>query len=59
MISNKKMNKKQQTEQCCMILKTKYGKIGIPQFSNLSIHSYSKNKNHQAKIPSMFGGNFM
>lgn len=53
------MNKKQQREQCCMILKTKYGKIGIPQFSNLSIHSYYKNKNHQAKIPSMFGGNFM
>ncbi|XP_054549573.1 general transcription factor II-I repeat domain-containing protein 2B isoform X2 [Talpa occidentalis] len=45
--------------QCNTVLKTKYDKVGIPEFYKYLWSSYPKYKNHCAKILSMFGSTYI
>ncbi|KAM9584366.1 general transcription factor II-I repeat domain-containing protein 2A isoform 2-T2 [Trichechus inunguis] len=45
--------------QCNTVLKTKYDKVGIPEFYKYLWSSYPKYKHHCAKILSMFGSTYI
>ncbi|XP_057385525.1 general transcription factor II-I repeat domain-containing protein 2 isoform X2 [Balaenoptera acutorostrata] len=45
--------------QCNTVLKTKYDKVGIPEFYKYLWSSYPKYKTHCAKILSMFGSTYI
>ncbi|XP_055148760.1 general transcription factor II-I repeat domain-containing protein 2B isoform X2 [Symphalangus syndactylus] len=45
--------------QCNTVLKTKYDKVGIPEFYKYLWGSYPKYKRHCAKILSMFGSTYI
>ncbi|XP_058424917.1 general transcription factor II-I repeat domain-containing protein 2 isoform X2 [Diceros bicornis minor] len=45
--------------QCNSVLKTKYDKVGIPEFYKYLWSSYPKYKTHCAKILSMFGSTYI
>ncbi|XP_063524319.1 general transcription factor II-I repeat domain-containing protein 2B isoform X5 [Pongo pygmaeus] len=45
--------------QCNTVLKTKYDKVGIPEFYKYLWGSYPKYKHHCAKILSMFGSTYI
>ncbi|XP_070316292.1 general transcription factor II-I repeat domain-containing protein 2 isoform X3 [Odocoileus virginianus] len=45
--------------QCNTVLKTKYDKVGIPEFYKYLWGSYPKYKTHCAKILSMFGSTYI
>ncbi|XP_037599703.1 general transcription factor II-I repeat domain-containing protein 2B [Cebus imitator] len=45
--------------QCNTVLKTKYDKVGIPEFYKYLWGSYPKYKHHCAKILSMFGSTYV
>ncbi|ELK06839.1 General transcription factor II-I repeat domain-containing protein 2 [Pteropus alecto] len=45
--------------QCNTVLKTKYDKVGIPEFYKYLWSSYPKYRNHCAKILSMFGSTYI
>ncbi|XP_036897635.1 general transcription factor II-I repeat domain-containing protein 2B isoform X2 [Sturnira hondurensis] len=45
--------------QCNTVLKTKYDKVGVPEFYKYLWSSYPKYKNHCAKILSMFGSTYI
>ncbi|XP_015424050.1 PREDICTED: general transcription factor II-I repeat domain-containing protein 2B isoform X2 [Myotis davidii] len=45
--------------QCNMVLKTKYDKVGIPEFYKHLWSSYPRYKSHCAKILSMFGSTYI
>ncbi|XP_016080618.1 PREDICTED: general transcription factor II-I repeat domain-containing protein 2B isoform X2 [Miniopterus natalensis] len=45
--------------QCNTVLKTKYDKVGIPEFYKYLWSSYPRYKNHCAKILSMFGSTYV
>lgn len=45
--------------QCNTVLKTKYDKVGIPEFYKYLWSSYPRYKNHCAKILSMFGSTYI
>ncbi|XP_037846454.2 general transcription factor II-I repeat domain-containing protein 2B isoform X2 [Chlorocebus sabaeus] len=45
--------------QCNTVLKTKYDKVGIPEFYKYLWGSYPKYKHHCAKVLSMFGSTYI
>ncbi|KAM6155846.1 general transcription factor II-I repeat domain-containing protein 2A [Rhynchocyon petersi] len=45
--------------QCNTVLKTKYDKVGVPEFYKYLWSSYPKYRHHCAKILSMFGGTYV
>ncbi|XP_045675531.1 general transcription factor II-I repeat domain-containing protein 2B isoform X2 [Phyllostomus hastatus] len=45
--------------QCNTVLKTKYDKVGVPEFYKYLWSSYPKYKTHCAKILSMFGSTYI